>query len=110
MKLLLTFLMATGLSLPVFAQNAANESVDSNGTQQYMGSEHMGSEGASHNSTEHSVDPQSEEVIETESIEKNTDLTRPDGSTIQEEVETEETMKTDAIPKEENKDTETTTP
>lgn len=106
MKLLLTFLMATGLSLPVFAQTAANESVDSNGTQQNM--ETPGYDSTQHDSSHQGTLPQSEE--EKDLIERDTEVTSPDGTSIQEEVDTEETMKTDTINSPSSSDSETTTP
>ena len=110
MKLLLTFLMATGLSLPVFAQTATNESMDSDGTQQNM--ETPGYDSTQHDSSHQGTLPQSEE--ERDSIERDTDVTSPDGSSVQEEVDSEETMKTDTINSPSNSpsssDSETTTP
>lgn len=107
MKLLLTFLMATGLSLPVFAQTATNESMDSDGTQQNM--QTPGYDSTQHDSSHQGTLPQSEE--ETDLIEKDTDVTRPDGSKIQEEeIGTEETMKTDTINSPSSSDSETTIP
>ncbi len=106
MKLLLTFLMATGLSLPVFSQTATNESMDSDGTQQNM--ETPGYDSTQHDSSHQGTLPQSEE--ETDIIERDSDVTRPDGSSVQEEVDSEETMKTDTINSPSSSESETTTP
>lgn len=89
MKFLLTFLVATGLSLPVLAQtNSAPSDQSANDSTHIMGDD---SRGNTYEGTQ-STPPQSEESLETDSIERtDTDVTSPSDSSVQEEEDTSST-------------------
>lgn len=85
MKILLTCLMVTGLSLPAFAQSTPDQSADT------PSSEMM-------NSETQDVTPQAEESFETDSIERTGTDSNRSGDSIQEE---EELTPSDTIQEEE---------